>query len=114
MDIMDNRRQFERFGSDMIFWIKARDAEGEDFQPFDIENISAGGILARTDAVFVSGSHVQLNFELPQYTDLIAAEAEVCHVEPGPDGLNRIGLKFVKVENLELDQLIQFLEDLFK
>lgn len=110
---MENRREYERFGSDMIFWIKAIDEEG-DFQPFDIENISGGGILARTESHFESGSHVMLNFELPQYTDLIMAEAEVRHVESGPDGRNKVGLKFIRVENLSNEQLTQWLEEIFK
>ncbi len=110
---MENRREYERFGSDMIFWIKPLGSEGE-FEPFDIENISAGGILACTAKPFTRGSHVLINFELPQYSDLIVAEAEVRHVHPVEEGVHRIGLQFVRVVNLDQDQLIAFLEELFK
>lgn len=110
---MDNRREYERFGSDMIFWIKPKDGS-TDFEPFDIENISAGGILARTARTFIKGSHVLINFELPQFTDLIVAEAEVRHLHPVEGDTHRVGLQFVSVENLDHDQLISYLEDLFK
>jgi len=97
----------------MIFWIRIR-ASGDDFQPFEIENISGGGILARTESPFERGAHVDLNFELPQHTDLITAEAEVRHNSRDDDGINRVGLQFVRVDNLEVERLIGYLEDLFK
>lgn len=110
---MENRRTFERFGSDMIFWIKKLEGS-DDFQPFGIENISAGGILVRTKAVFTAKSFVALSFELPQYTDLISAEAEVRHVVANEDDTYRVGLQFSKVENLEIDLLIRYLAELFE
>lgn len=110
---MENRREYERFGSDMIFWIKPLDSD-EEFAPFDIENISAGGILARTSQPFVQGSHVMINFELPQWSDLICAEAEVRHLHPTEEGVHRIGLQFVRVHDLDQERLTEFLEELFK
>ncbi len=55
-----------------------------------------------------------INFELPQYSDLIVAEAVVRHLHPAEDGVHRIGLQFVQVTNLDQDHLIEYLEELFK
>ncbi len=109
---MEDNRRFERFSSDMIFWIRPEGSDG-DFEPFDIENISAGGILCNTSSLFGAGTRVELEFELPQYTDLIRATAEVRHQSKDDEG-NRIGLQFAEVQGLETDQLMGYLEELFK
>lgn len=107
-------RKFERFGSDMIFWIRKKDAEG-DYEPFEIENISAGGILCRSQARFQKDETVQLNFELPQHTDLINAEAVVRHCQlEEADQLYRTGVEFTTVSGIENEALMVYLEELFK
>ena len=108
-----NRRSYERFGSDMIFWIKPLDTD-EDLTPFDIENISGGGLLCNTTRSYIMGSLVLLNFELPQHTDLIDASALVRHVKKMGEGKYQIGLEFQEVVGLENEQLLGYLEDLFK
>ncbi|MDJ0836414.1 MAG: PilZ domain-containing protein [Acidobacteriota bacterium] len=110
---MRNRRNFERFGTDMIFWMKPVDSD-EDFHPFAIENISAGGILIDTDKLYDAGVKVMVEFELPQYSDLIHARAVVRHCKPENEGGFKLGLEFETVQELSGEQLLEFLEDLFK
>jgi len=108
-----NRRKEDRFGSDMIFWIKATESD-EAYHPFEIENISAGGVLCRTKHHFNKGANVTLEFELPQHTDLIGATAEIRHAQLEEDGHYRVGIQFTKVEGVSADKLTEYLEDLFR
>ncbi len=108
-----NRRNFERFSVDMVFWIKPLGEAGE-FKPFEIENISGGGLLAITDHDYRVGSRVKLSFELPQHTELIEAEADVRHARQVEDRVFHIGLEFTHVEGLPTALLIEYLEEIFK
>jgi len=110
---MRNRRNYERFGSDMIFWMKAH-GSNEELQPFQVENISAGGILIDTTARFAEGTIVQLEFELPQHSDLLHAKAVVRHLEPAENESFQVGLEFLDVDELRDSQLTRYLEELFK
>ena len=109
----DNRRAFERFGADMVFWLRRADDEDGAFKPFDIKNISGGGILALTQEPFEQGCEVITSFELPQHTDLIEAVAQIRHVEKLEDHYE-IGLQFTRVKGLPVSLLIDYLEELFK
>ena len=109
----ENRRAYERYGTDMIFWIKPH-ASDRDFQPFEIKNISGGGILCRTREPFTVGNQVLLSFELPQHTDLIEARAVIRHVAQNEDGNYDVGLQFLEVEGLPTSLLIDYLEELFE
>ena len=109
-----NRRVFERFGADMVFWIKPLSGDEEDFQPFDINNISGGGISCKVDRAFALGDHVALSFELPQYTDLIDAVGEIRHIHALEGPYYEVGLQFLEVKGLPTSLLIDYLEELFK
>lgn len=111
----ENRRAFERFGTDMVFWIKPLGApEDVDYQPMHIKNISGGGISCATNAPFDKDAEVALSFELPQHTDLIEASGIVRHCGLQDDGHYDIGLQFTGVEGLPTSLLIDYLEELFK
>ena len=111
----ENRRAFERFGADMVFWIKPlSDNPDEDYHPFHIRNISGGGILCITQTPISKGTETALSFELPQHTDLIDATAVVRHCQLEEDGHYEIGLQFSGVTGLPTSLLIDYLEELFK
>ena len=112
-----NRRRFERFGTDMIFWVKSKGQMDDEFKPFTIRNISAGGISCLTAFKFHQDESVVLSFELPQHTDLIEASGKVCHVckiESDCEEQYEIGLKFLEVKGLPTVLLLSYLEEIFK
>ena len=108
---MRNRRIFERFGSDMIFWLKLPD--DQEMHPFEVENISAGGVRLCSEQKLNPGTEITLEFELPQCTDLIHAKAVVRHVED-EGGSIKAGVEFTSVEELTGAQLVEYLEEIFK
>lgn len=108
---MENRRGFERFGSDMIFWLKT--AGSEDMHPFMVENISAGGILISSEQELSQDQVITLEFELPQFTDLIHAEATVVHVKKEGDRF-KMGVEFAVMNELSASDLVGYLEEIFK
>lgn len=110
---MQNRRSHERFGADMIFWMRRRGTD-EEYHPFQIENISVGGILIDTKTAHTPETVVELEFELPQHTDLIHARAEIRHVHPQEEGGYKIGLQFTEVDQLSESQLLTYLEEIYK
>jgi len=110
---MTDQRAYERFHADMIFWIKLLGSD-EDFQPFRIENISGGGILAVTDHAYPLGAQVALSFELPQHPELIEAEAVVRHSQCAEADEWHIGLQFSQVARIPISLLVEHLEELFK
>ena len=111
---MTNRRAFERFAPDMVFWIRPSGGNEEDYQPFDVKDISGGGIACKVDRVYKTGDHVELSFELPQHTDLIDAIGEVRHVCELEENIYEIGVQFKEVKGLTAYLLIDYLEELFK
>lgn len=111
--MVGNRRRHERFGSDMLFWIKPLEAD-QDFSYFVITDISAGGISCITQCEFQPGERVRLSFELPQHTDLIEAQGEVRHSSQTSDGRNMIGIAFEKVAGMPQHLLTDYLEELFR
>lgn len=112
-DVMENRRNHERFGADMIFWMKIPGKDDE-FHPFRIENISVGGILIDTEVTCAENAEVQLEFELPQHTDLIHARGKIRHIHNDDGGGYKVGLQFTEVEGLSNDQLLAYLEAIYK
>jgi c-di-GMP-binding flagellar brake protein YcgR len=98
----------------MVFWIKPVSGGEEDYRPFEIKNISGGGILCLTDEAFEQGDKVNVSFELPQHTDLIEALACVRHVHRNQEGSVEMGLQFESVKGLPTALLIDYLEELFK
>lgn len=111
---MNNRRNYERFGSEMIFWIKRQDDHADQFKPFLIEDISAGGIGCDVDMELKSGELVVMSFELPQHTDLIEAVGVVRHVQAKPEGGYLVGVAFESVTGVPRQLLEDYLEELFK
>jgi len=110
---MSNRRNFERYGADMIFWMKLANSD-EEFHHFQIENISAGGILIDTEQTYEAGQEALIEFELPQHTDLIEAKGVIRHVHEASEGRYQLGLQFTEVADLGTDKLMEYLEDIFK
>lgn len=109
----NNRRTHKRFETDMVFWMKEVETDGG-FNPFFVENISAGGILVNTRVALPVGRHMQLSFELPQHTDLIEATAEVRHTKEIKKNHFQSGLKFVAVDGVPPHLLIEYLEEIFQ
>ena len=111
---MRNRRTYERFGAQMVFWIRPATGGEEDYRPFEIKNISGGGVLCLTDGVFQKGDQVCVSFEFPQHPDLLEADATVRHVSQSDCGSYEMGLEFGQVHGLPKALLIDYLEELFK
>lgn len=109
----ENRRSYKRFETDMVFWMKALKTE-DSFNPFFVENISAGGILVNTRVPLQVGNHMLLSFELPQHTDLIEATAEVRYTKEIRKNHYQSGLKFVSVEGVPSTVLLEYLEEIFQ
>lgn len=111
---MNNRRNFERFGSEMVFWVKRETDNDDHFKPFVIEDISAGGIGCDVDMRFDQGERVVMSFELPQHTDLIEATGVVRHVHAKEEGGYLVGVAFDTVSGVPRQLLEDYLEELFK
>jgi c-di-GMP-binding flagellar brake protein YcgR len=111
---MNNRRNYERFGSEMVFWVKREQDSDDQYKPFLIEDISAGGIGCDVDMQFQSGDRVVMSFELPQHTDLIEATGVVRHIHRKDGGGFLVGVQFDTVRGVPRQLLEDYLEELFK
>ncbi|CAM2008516.1 PilZ domain-containing protein [Acanthopleuribacter pedis] len=109
----ENRRSYKRFETDMVFWMKTLDTD-DSFNPFFVENISAGGILVNTRIPLAVGNNMLLSFELPQHTDLIEATAEVRYTKEIRKNHFQSGLKFTSVDGVPSSVLLDYLEEIFQ
>ncbi|CAM2008460.1 PilZ domain-containing protein [Acanthopleuribacter pedis] len=110
----ENRRNFERFHSEMsICWIRPI-GEGGDFLLAEITNISAGGLLFQLDYPMKAGQELEVRFELPQNDELVEAVAIVRHCKQEQDHLYFLGVQFKSVKNYSIPVLMAYLEALYK
>lgn len=107
------QRGFERFSSDMPIWIRVLNDPASEYQLVETANISAGGLLFEVDYRLKMGERLNVQFELPQSTDLIKAIAVVRHTAE-QDGSFHTGVQFETVENRTVAALMAYLEALFK
>jgi len=98
----------------MAIWVRPKNAPEEESFQVDIDNISAGGAHCLMPRPLGVGDLLEVDFELPQYTEIIRSEAVVRRQDGETDGFFLTGLEFTNVHNLEAEVLFQFLEDLLK
>ena len=109
----DNRRNFERFKSELAIWARVVGDSGE-FLLVESTNISAGGLLFKLDTPLDIGSWLDVRFELPQDMTLVEAVAKVRHVSQLEDALYSVGVEFTEVKNYEIPVLMAYLEAAYK
>ncbi|CAM2067885.1 PilZ domain-containing protein [Sulfidibacter corallicola] len=113
-DTEENRRNFERFHSEMsICWIRPAGGDG-DFLLAEITNISAGGMLFQLDYPMESGQDLEVRFELPQNDELVEARAVVRHCKKEENEVYYLGVQFTDVKNYTIPVLMAYLEALYK
>ena len=110
-----NKRKFERYNpTGMAIWVRQKGMPEVDAFPVDITNISAGGARCLLPFLPDVGSLLEIDFELPQYTEIIQALAVVSRVDGQEEGHFITGIEFLEVLNLDQEELFQFLAEVLK
>jgi len=75
-------------------------------QPYTVEgkNISAGGMLVKTESTLEEGASLQLEFQLPGHAQPIHATGVVQHVLPG----SFMGIRFVDLSEADRQRIEQY------
>ncbi|TAN43118.1 MAG: response regulator [Nitrospirae bacterium] len=74
------------------------------------QNISATGILIRTEKVLRSGEHVTCSFFLPG-SERIVTDSEVVRVIHAQDGSHQYGIKFINLRDSSRTAIEDFIND---
>lgn len=106
-----DRRRHPRYSYETKAWLEAR--PGAELTELHTINISARGLLIKSDESIPVGSHVKILVELPFLPDPITAIGCVVHSQESLFGeAVGLGMELVAVEGLTEDHLIKFLSDL--
>lgn len=75
------------------------------------ENASAGGLMFRSQGAFRVGDGLRLEMHLPDRPEKVRVHARVVRVEadPGTAGMQRVALRFTRIEQAVRRRLVQSL-----
>jgi len=96
----------------MFVWLRPK-GSGEDFQIGQVDNVSSGGILCKTNFPYEPGSLLEVRISLLQRKEMVKVIAESRHLRTLEEDLYAIGLLFIEVENMSLHGFMASLEAMF-
>ncbi|PIE01430.1 MAG: hypothetical protein CSA81_11985 [Acidobacteria bacterium] len=111
----NTKRNFERYTpTGMAVWIREKGAAEDSALQVNIQNICAGGAKCMSPVLYGNGTLLHVDFELPQFSEIIQVSAIVRHVDCEEDGYALTGLEFLEVHNLDRDTLFKYLTEVLK
>ncbi|MCB9399363.1 MAG: PilZ domain-containing protein [Acidobacteria bacterium] len=109
--IKSSGRRDQRFGCHMELWIQPQTEE--EYFLVEVVNVSAGGMLLRSETPFHGADTFACQVELPQFPELIQFTAAVRHRKQEESGTYLLGINVSETQNIPLKTFRALLEAMF-
>lgn len=76
-----------------------------------VRNVSRGGVFVDTSIHMTPAEEVSLAFSLDGGESIVSPSARVVWSEAGPDGIDRVGLRFLEIDALTVERLDHYISD---